>query len=58
MSRERGPDEIDLTESGELVSTMSEAVGRLRLLAAAAFNAGPSETPDSDVASLRRGPER
>lgn len=43
MSRELLPDELDLTESGELVSAMSAAVGRLRQLAAAAFNPGPEE---------------
>lgn len=40
MSRELGRDEVDLTESGEVVSAMSAAVGRLRQLAAAAFDAG------------------
>ena len=39
MSRELFPDELD-TESGELVSEMSAAVGRLRQQAAAAFTAG------------------
>lgn len=44
MSRETGPDDLDLTESGDLVSAMSAAVGRLRQQAAAAFDAGRSET--------------
>lgn len=44
MSREVSPDELDLTDSGELVSAMSTAVGRLRQLAAAAFDAGREET--------------
>ena len=46
MSRELLPDELDLTDSGELVSAMSAAVGRLRQLAAAAFNARPEETTE------------
>ena len=37
MSRKQHP-ELDLTDSGELVSAMSAAVGRLRQLAVAAFN--------------------
>lgn len=56
MSRNLCPDELDLTESGELVSAMSEAVGRLRQQAAAAFYAGREEPagpaatqPDGDV---------
>jgi len=49
MSREPIPGEVDLTESGDVVSTMSAAVGRLRLLAAAAFNAGPGEAEDWEV---------
>ena len=47
MSREQRPDELDLTESNELVSAMSAAVGRLRQLAAAAFNAGREETTEA-----------
>ena len=52
MSREVRPDEVDLTESGELVSAMSAAVGRLRQLAAAAFNAGREETTAVAAAQL------
>ena len=47
MSRELRPDEVDLTESAELVSAMAAAVGRLRQLAAAAFNAGREETTEA-----------
>lgn len=43
MSRELGPDELDLTSSDDVVGAMSAAVGRLRELAAAAFNAGRAE---------------
>ena len=55
MSRELLPDELDLTDSGELVSAMSAAVGRLRQLAAAAFNAG-SEEPTEITAAQQGGP--
>lgn len=51
MSRETGPDAPDLTESGELVSAMSAAVGRLRQQAAAAFDAGRGETTPADAAA-------
>ncbi len=47
MNRELHPDELDLTESGALVSAMAAAVGRLRQLAAVAFDAGREETPDT-----------
>ena len=53
MSRDRRPDELDLTESGELASAMSAAVARLRQLAAAAFNGGPEEP--AEVAANRPG---
>jgi hypothetical protein len=43
MSWEASRDEIDLTESSDVVSAMSAAVGRLRQLAAAAFNADPGK---------------
>lgn len=49
MSREPGPDELDLTEA-ELVSAMSAAVGRLRQLAAAAFDAGREEATPAGAA--------
>jgi hypothetical protein len=52
MNRDPVPDELDLTESGELVSVMSAAVGRLRQLAAAAFDAGRDETPSAAAAQL------
>ena len=56
MGWEQRPDELDLTDSGELVSAMSAAVGRLRQLAAAAFNAGPEEP--TEVAATQPGPNR
>ena len=55
MSRVLAPDEVDLTESAELVSAMSAAVARLRHLAAAAFNAGWDET--TEVAAGQLGGE-
>ena len=52
MSREMRPDAVDLTASGELVSAMSAAAGRLRQLATAAFNAGREETTGVAAAQL------
>ncbi len=51
MSSKFGPDEVDLTESGDVVSAMSAAVGRLRELAAAAFNGGAGEARDEEAPS-------
>ncbi len=56
MNREPVPDELDLTTSGELVSAMSAAVGRLRQLAAAAFDAGRDETTPAATPGSRPGP--
>ncbi|HYH52372.1 MAG TPA: hypothetical protein VEG38_22740 [Acidimicrobiia bacterium] len=54
MSWELRHDEVDLTESesgsGDVVSAMSAAVGRLRQLAAAAFGAGPQAVMDAEAA--------
>ena len=52
MSREQRPDELDLTESEELASAVSAAVGRLRQLAAAAFNAGREEPTEMATTQL------
>lgn len=54
MSRELVAEEVDLTESGEVVSAMSAAVGRLRRLAAAAFNAGQQAASEREVPSGQR----
>ncbi len=50
MSRELRPDEVDLIEPAELVPAMAAAVGRLRQLAAAAFNAGRAGTTEAAAA--------
>ena len=52
MGPEQRPDELDLTESADLVSAMSAAVARLRHLAAAAFNAGREETTEKAATQL------
>jgi hypothetical protein len=54
MSRERLPDDRDLTESAEMVSAMSAAVSRLRQLAAAAFDATPENTAEVTAAQPGR----
>ena len=56
MSGELGNDEVGLTASGEVVSAMSAAVGRLRQLAAAAFNAGAGAAGDGEAPQPERVP--
>lgn len=52
MGPEQRPDELDLTESAELAAAMTAAVGRLRQLAAAAFNAGWEEPTPAAATQL------